>query len=251
MYSFSQSSKETLRMRCRGHRKSPGSAGYLHGFTLIELLVVIAVIAVLAAILLPALSKARQKAVLVQCISQYRQLGIAMHVYADDNEDTLPGGVYAGAKLSYDKSAGSKKELIYYLAPYLNYPPPSGTMVVADSVVCPGYRRFAGTIAGRKCLLLNDNVSTNDSIKVPPFGYPEIINGYTEPPRPLKISGLDTYGSPSSLWAAMDVDLAHPAINVSMVPIIWKDDLPYAPVHETVRPQLFFDNHVANQKVDF
>jgi prepilin-type N-terminal cleavage/methylation domain-containing protein len=231
--------------------ETPRLVGHIHGFTLIELLVVIAIISLLAAILLPALSKARQKALVAQCISQYRQLGIAIHLYADDNEDSLPGGVFSGAKLSYDKSAGSKKELIYYLATYLSYPEPSGTIVVADSVVCPGYRHFAGNISGRKCLLLNDNVSSDQVVKVPPFGYPEILNGYTEPPKPLKISALDTYGSPSTLWAAMDVDLAHPAINVSTVPIIWKDDLPYSPVHETVRPQLFFDNHVANQRVDF
>jgi prepilin-type N-terminal cleavage/methylation domain-containing protein len=231
--------------------ETPGLAGHILGFTLIELLVVIAIIGVLAALILPALAKARQKAIVTQCVSQYRQLGIAIHLYADDNEDSLPGGVYAGAKLSYDKSAGSKKELIYYLATYLSYPEPSGTIVVADSVVCPGYRRFAGTISGRKCFLLNDNASSDAALKVPPFGYPEILPGYSEPPKPLKISGLEAYGSPSSIWAAMDVDLGHPSINVSSVPIVWKDDLPYSPVHETVRPQLFFDNHVANQKVDF
>ncbi len=239
-------------MRCPTRKGFPGLAGYYsRGFTLIELLVVIAVIAILAGLLLPALAKAKQKAVLTQCVSQFKQLGLAIQLYADDNEDSLPGGVFAGAKLSYDKSAGSKKELIYYLATYLDYPAPSSTTVVAESVVCPGYRRFAGSIAGRKCFLLNDNVSDQPSPKVPPFGYPDPLPGYTEAPRPLKISGLDQYGSTSDLWAAMDVDLTHPAINVSTVPITWKDDLPYSPVHGSVRPQLFFDHHVASQKVEF
>jgi prepilin-type N-terminal cleavage/methylation domain-containing protein len=60
------------------------------GFTLIELLVVIAVIAVLAALLLPAVSRAKASANRATCINNLRQISVGMHLYAADNGDTLP-----------------------------------------------------------------------------------------------------------------------------------------------------------------
>jgi prepilin-type N-terminal cleavage/methylation domain-containing protein len=70
------------------------------GFTLIELLVVISVISLLISILLPALQDARTAARSMGCLSNQRQAGLTLHMYANDNRDYLPAG-YLTADTSY------------------------------------------------------------------------------------------------------------------------------------------------------
>jgi prepilin-type N-terminal cleavage/methylation domain-containing protein/prepilin-type processing-associated H-X9-DG protein len=91
------------------------SKDYRQGFTLIELLVVIAIIAVLAALLFPVLASSQQKARKTACLSNLRQVGVAMTLYASDNSGNIPYGPKAGAftsPLDFYPSTGAPTSLI-------------------------------------------------------------------------------------------------------------------------------------------
>src|SRR5580700_1681419 len=87
----------------------------IKGFTLVELLVVIGIIALLISILLPALTRARQQASLVQCESQMRQMGQAIIMYTGDNQGRLPFGFWGG-----DASGNGESIWSVLIQPYIS-----------------------------------------------------------------------------------------------------------------------------------
>jgi len=243
-------------------RQEASSSRRLNAFTLIELLVVVGVIAILASTILPALSKAKQRSIQTHCMSNLKQIGIAMQLYVNDNDDFLPGPVWSGARASYDRDT-SKEELIYYIADYLDAPNPltvsPNKPVIAEVFVCPGYVRSApdfSSMMGRKCYLLKDNVNDDPdpAKRVPPFGYPG-QDDHT-PPVPailqLKMSQLETYTSSANTYAMTDVDKINvPPVTTGSISNSWWITLPDRPVHGDARAELYFDWHVGVKRVDF
>ena len=106
----------------------PQSLVFKRGFTLIELLVVIAIIAILAGLILPVLAKTKQKGKSTICINDLKQVGLAMQMFADDNDDMIPRG-----------TARNSPRWWFEFMPYLSEGGPEKDDRNIEIFMCPSY----------------------------------------------------------------------------------------------------------------
>ncbi|MDQ6631856.1 MAG: type II secretion system GspH family protein [Verrucomicrobiota bacterium] len=220
----------------------------MRAFTLVELLVVIAIIAILAGLLLPTLAGGKQKAWKVKCMSNLKQIGYAIEMYAGDHRDTLPGPVWQGF---YDAYNDEPERMPFYLATYVGLPAPSTNTQIMKLAICPANTALSTpttlpleSLERPISYLANAEVTNIFTNLTRPFGYPysspryRLPKGPDEPPK--KTHEIQR---PSDSWALTDIDQQN-----AFPGGLYFSYLPTNRVHRTLRNQLYFDWHVQSVK---
>jgi len=238
-------------MSCSPHRISRS------GFTLVELLAVIGIILILVALTFPVLGSFQARAGDAKCVSNLRQIGAAINLYANDHDDRLPGPMNMG--ISPRLVANQRRSLVYHLQPYLNLPEPTGEPYFSEIFLCGGellttyvlYSSNDMPPAKRYLMDMRITDSTGREWPVGPWGRRD-----SDPPTPswkrinlsgqLDLSKVDEAGNPPTLAkvpAIYETDGRYPPHGKAS----WPWPVPPEGSHRGHMNVLYFDWHVAKE----
>ena len=200
------------------------------GFTLVELLVVIGVIAVLASLSLAVLSKVGAASDRSKAISNMRQIGAGINLFAADNDGRLPGPLWPGQLAQFDPARSGR--LVRELAPYLGIPTPT-TPKVEPLFVPPAYRKVVSPafLDSARTYVVNMSIREGDKTIIP-------WGNLASPPstQPLKLAAI-----PPQSWGFSDADGLHPRVAGTS----WAANTPPKPIHTPRRLAWFFNGAVS------
>lgn len=199
------------------------------GFTLIELLVTIAIVAILAALALTATSAARTQGDRAKAISNMRQIGSAIGLYAADKDSLLPGKLWPGQVAVFDTNRPGR--LVRELAPYLGIETPAQPELV-ELFMPPAYRKATApaALSDSRTFVMNMAVASGNAT-INPWGSLAANDGSV----PLRLGSV-----PANAWGFSDADRQHPRVAGAS----WAANTPTEPIHKK-RLAWFFNGSVS------
>lgn len=222
------------------HRRHPGSAT---GFTLIELLVVISIVAILIAILLPALGNARDATRSVSCLSNQRQLGVMFNTYANDFEGIIPPTTHR----PFDPAAAGEgfNGYRYWLQQLAEYGGASQEDPDQLKLYCPTFPEefivgFRGTYAMNQLMSSHSTGSYQNKFTRPAYNYTGTVS------TPSRYFDMFQVPTPSKMYLVSDT-FHNGTSTIYYMPII-VGDVPLTLRHSERVNVLMFDSSAATRE---
>ncbi len=202
---------------------------------MVEILVVGAILAILLALLVPALSEGILRAERTKFLNNMRSLGVAIQLYAGDHDGRFVGPLWPGQVVEYDPGVQGEGRLVTLLAPYLDIQASSNAYLVDRFLPSPTRRAVPASPPGQiRVFVMNMAVPSAPGETVNPWG----SRAATPMTTPLRRAALPA--DSSKVWALSEAYRTHPRVQGSP----WAANTPPEPVFGPKPLGLFFDGRV-------